>query len=110
MPRRLFAMLQAMWLILLDMFSVKMIIPTLFAPWHRDVIPLDNLSLQEKFSAALLNLTSRFVGFVVKSFVFIAFIVFSVATLAIFTVAFVGWFFFPILIAILLVEGIMHIF
>jgi len=64
--RRLFLYIKASFIYLADLFSVKICLKTLFAPWKRDVLSYEGLSLQEKFQVFTLNIASRFVGFIVK--------------------------------------------
>ena len=89
-----------------DLFSVKISLRTLFAPWRRDNISYEGLTIQEKFQVLVLNITSRFVGFMVKVFTLTTFvIVFSFCLIFVFLV-FMVWFLFPFLLIGLAVWGI----
>ncbi len=55
----------------LDNFSVKQLLRTLFAPWRR-IITYPGRSLEERFRALGDNLFSRAIGFVVRLIVLIA--------------------------------------
>ena len=109
LPRRLFLALKASVLTLLDIFSVRVLFKTLFAPWKRDSISTDGLSLQQKFQVWVLNMTSRFVGFMVKTFVLITFIIVFLATVIIFASLFCLWIAFPLAIIALIIIGITNL-
>lgn len=47
-------------------FSISLLLRTLFAPWKRDEINMDNLSLQDRLRVLIMNLVSRLVGAVVR--------------------------------------------
>ncbi len=109
LPRRLFLAFQASAITLLDLFSVKILFKTLFAPWKRDSMSTDGLSLQEKFSVWMLNMASRFIGFLVKSFVLITFIVAFLVMTVTFAGLFCLWVAFPLAILALVILGITNL-
>lgn len=90
---------------LFDLFSVKICLQTLFAPWKRDEIGYQNLSLQQQFQVWALNMSSRFVGFWVKLFtIFTCLIleaIFSVISMA----SLVVWLCYPVVLLVLLYMG-----
>lgn len=63
---KLFVFFERFIVYLADFFSVGASLKTLFAPWKRDQISLENLSLQERFQVLILNITSRLIGAIVK--------------------------------------------
>lgn len=94
---RLFRYLKAVYIYLTDLFSVKISLKTLFAPWKRDVISYEGLTLQQRFSVWTLNLASRFIGFLVKIFTLLTYII-SIAVLSTASLTLiVTWLFIPIL-------------
>ena len=109
LPRRLYLAFLALSITLIDLFSVKQIFKTLFAPWKRDVQSYEGLTLQQKFQVFLMNLASRLIGFLVKIFVFATFIVMFAATIVIFVAMFLLWLAFPIVVIGLLILGIVNI-
>lgn len=110
MPCRLFSATKALVTILFDLFSVKQIFPTLFAPWKRDIISYEGLSFQEKFNVFMLNMASRLIGCLIKSFVLITFILVLILSLVISFFVFVVWLAFPIVVIFLIVLGLFNIF
>lgn len=109
LPYRLVSAYKAFNLETLDLFSIKIIFPTLFAPWKRDQISTEGMSLQQKFQVFILNLVSRFVGFVVKIFVLVAFSAVEIFGFGIFLILFFVWLGFPLLVASLLFSGIKNL-
>lgn len=92
LPYRLFSASEALVITLTDLFSVKMILPTLFAPWKRDIMSYEGLTLQQKFQVLMLNLASRIIGFLVKISVFCGYIVMISISLVICLAALLfGW-------------------
>ena len=63
---RLFKYIRAFYTYVTDLFSVSISIRTLFAPWKRDKISYEGLTLQQKFQVWTLNMSSRFIGFMIK--------------------------------------------
>ena len=110
LPRRLYLASKAVIIMIVDLFSVKLIFSTLFAPWKRDVISYEGLSLQEKFSVFILNISSRFIGFVIKIFVLLTFIIFFLAAILISAGLFFFWIVFPLAIVVLLIFGVTNLF
>lgn len=89
---------------LADLFSVEVCLKTLFAPWKRDQISYENLSLQQRFQVLLMNLASRLVGMMVKLFVLLAFAAVETIALICYLILVIVWLVWPILA----VWAIMH--
>ena len=109
LPRRLYLAFKALVITLFDLFSVKLIFKTLFAPWKRDILSYEGLAIQQKFQVFAMNLASRFIGFLVKIFVFTTFLIVFLATVVIFISAFFLWLAFPIAVITLAVLGVINI-
>lgn len=105
LPRRLFLAFKASAITLLDLFSVKILFMTLFSPWKRDQISTEGLSLQQKFQVWTMNVASRLIGFLVKTFVLATFILIFSAAIIIFAALFCLWLAFPLLIIGLIILG-----
>lgn len=104
--RRLFKYIRAVFIYIFDLFSVKLSLLTLFAPWKRDSISYEGLSLQQKFEVWTLNIASRFVGFFIKTINLIIYL-FMTCIAAISSLIFVVvWPLYPILIIYLIYIGI----
>lgn len=52
-------------------FSVKQLFLTFFAPWKRDVLYVENPSLQARFKIFISNMISRLIGAIARFFVII---------------------------------------
>ncbi|MCX6808854.1 MAG: hypothetical protein NTW50_04280 [Candidatus Berkelbacteria bacterium] len=102
----LFANLSYYFRYLTDLFSVSICLRTLFSVWKRDRISYDGLSLQEMMSAWVLNLVSRFIGFVIKTTVLIIFLIALIIYLVVAVLLIICWFTFPLLIIASLVYGL----
>lgn len=89
-----------------DLFSVKICLRTLFAPWRRDSGGYEGLTIQQRFQVLILNLTSRLVGAIIKIFTVVTFLVVFIFCLALFFVIFIVWFMFPLILVGLTVWGI----
>lgn len=98
--------LEKMFLKIADLFSVEICLKTLFSVWRRDQIDYHNLSLQQMFEAWTLNLASRLVGFIVKSFTLAAYLVAAVIFLALALGAILIWLLYPLIIIVFIIYGI----
>jgi sensor histidine kinase YesM len=50
----------------INFFSIPLLFKTLFAPWKKDQIVAQGLSLQETIQVLALNFVSRLVGFMIR--------------------------------------------
>lgn len=91
---------------LADLFSVKICLKTMFSPWRRDAVSYEGLTIQEKFQVLILNITSRFVGLMVKIFTLITFLVVFVFSFFLFLGIILCWFLFPLILIFMAVWGI----
>ncbi len=90
---------------LFDLFSVKICLQTLFAPWKRDEIGYQNMSLQQQFSVWALNMTSRFVGFWVKFFTIMTCLILELIFSIFSMLLLVFWLCYPAVLLVLLYVG-----
>ena len=88
------------------MFSVPELFRTLFAPWKRDYVATDHMSLGDKFQIMVGNLATRFVAFIIRSItILIGFMAVAMIFLfGIFGILFV--FTFPLLVVGMVVLGV----
>ena len=88
-----------------DMFSVPILLHTLFAPWKR-IITYPGASLDAKLRAFSDNMVSRVIGSIVRLLVLltaaIMFIVVSITAIA----ELVAWPFVPLLAVVAIIKGI----
>ncbi len=103
---------QIVWLLVLknlDYFSIPLLLKTLFAPWKRDILSTQGLSLNDKFRIWIFNLLSRLIGAVVR-LITIFFGLFLTAFLLVFgLVAIIFWLILPFLILAAFVYGLILI-
>lgn len=89
-----------------QMFSIQILLRTLFSPWRR-IITYPGASLEARVRALLDNLVSRCIGFVVRFFVLltaaISFVFLAIAGL----VEFIVWPFVPVAAIALIVGGLL---
>jgi len=93
---------------ILESFSVVLLLRTLFSPWHR-IISYPDHNLAAYFYAAIDNLISRLVGFVVRCFVLIGAILTLIISLIITFVELIIWPLIPPLCVVLLVYGVIRL-
>jgi len=65
--------------IVINAFSLPVLLKTLFAPWRKDIAPLEG-SLEQIFHRAIDNLISRFFGFTIRLFTILAGLAVLIAT------------------------------
>lgn len=87
-------------------FSVGLLLSTLFDPWKKDVIYVENASLDIRLRIMIENLISRFAGFLMRIFTIIAGFLVTIITILILITAFLAWLLMPVIIFALLVNGI----
>lgn len=87
-----------------QMFSVPILIRTLFAPWKR-IVTYPGASLEAKLQAFGDNLVSRAVGFVVRLLVLLTACVVSVITLALGGIVTLVWPFIPLGVIVFVILG-----
>jgi hypothetical protein len=92
---------------LADLFSVKICLTTLLAPWKRDQISYEGLSIPQRFNVAVLNLVSRFVGFIIKIFTLVFYLITAFMALVTAGVILVIFLIYPVFIFALIYYGIM---
>ena len=104
--RRVFKYIRAVFIYTADLFSVKIIFVTLFAPWKRDVISYEGLTLQQKFEVWSLNMASRFVGFVIKVIALTIYLIFTIFETAVSFALIIIWPLYPLILIGLIYYGI----
>lgn len=104
--RSFFAYLKKLVVYLTDLFSVKICLITLFAPWKRDKLGYEGLSIQQRFQVLVLNLSSRFVGFMVKVITLLTWIISLAVVSALELIGVIIWLFYPLILIALAVWGI----
>ena len=104
---------QIVWLIVLknlDYFSIPILLKTLFAPWKRDVLSTQNLSLNEKMRMGVFNLMSRLIGAVIRLFTIFFGLILTLLLLIFGIIVIIIWAFLPFILLIGFIYGIILIF
>lgn len=91
---------------LADMFSLNILLRTLFAPWKR-VVTYPGASFDAKLRAIGDNLVSRAVGFTVRLFVLLAAAVSFITIIITSLVEMVMWPLLPFLAVVLIMKGLL---
>ena len=104
--RRVFKYIRAVYIYTADLFSVKLIFVTLFAPWKRDVISYENLSLQQRLEVWSLNIASRFVGFAIKMIALAIYIVLTLTESILSLATIIIWSLYPLVCLVFIYYGI----
>jgi hypothetical protein len=89
----------------LNLFSVRQLLHTLFAPWRR-IITYPGASLSERFHAWGDNIFSRAVGFVVRFFVLLAALLAYLFVALLTVVELAIWPALPLAVPIFIIVGI----
>jgi hypothetical protein len=89
------------------LFSTKTLLKTIFVPWRRlDFEYSKNFDISEYMSNLIINTLMRIIGFLIKSIVISASLVFTIITLTLMAVFFVIWTALPVFIISLFLYGI----
>ncbi|MEK7184488.1 MAG: hypothetical protein AAB701_03165 [Patescibacteria group bacterium] len=89
-----------------DYFSFKVLLQTLFQPWKRDELSTEQLSLQQQFEVLGLNMMSRLVGAVVRGSAMFAGVLVIIGLLSFFALLWVSWVLAPLLAIALIAFGL----
>ncbi len=92
---------------LIRFFSVPVMLRYLFAPWHKDTISYRQGSISGILEAFGLNMVSRGVGAVIRSFVLVAFFVSQLALLVFAFITFTSFLLLPFLAVFLVISGLL---
>jgi hypothetical protein len=88
-----------------SMFSVPILLRTLFAPWKR-IITYPGSSIEAKIRAFSDNMVSRFVGFMVRIFVLFTAAIMLLIVSVVALIELVAWPLLPIVVLVLLAKGV----
>lgn len=90
-------------------FSIPILLKTLFSPWKKDTLYKENPSLSEMFQIWSANLTSRLIGFLVRFATIFAGLLLASIVFIVGFIFLICWFLLPIIIIFLLVDGAKNI-
>ncbi len=103
---RLLVFIKRWFAYLTDLFSVRVCLTTLLAPWKRDSYSMEGLSLQDRFQVFLMNQASRLVGAAVKVATLLAFIITILAAVCLSALVVLLWLVWPLVIAATVTGGL----
>jgi hypothetical protein len=89
-----------------EMFSVSILLRTLFSPWKQIQTPS---SFRYFFQAAIDNLVSRFIGSIIRTFMLIGALIASIFIAGAGVICLIAWPFIPLLPVILPVMSILGV-
>lgn len=97
-PLSILKMSKTPFIVILDIFSIPILLKTFFQPWHRDYIPLSaGKNLQEIGRILAFNLISRFFGMLIRAVFIIIGLILEILVFISVVIVFVLWSVFPIL-------------
>lgn len=86
-------------------FSIVMLLSTLFDPWKKDVVYVENASLDVRFKVMMDNLFARAIGFVMRFFTIIIGLIITAFTFIFLMIFFIAWLTLPAIIVALFILG-----
>lgn len=101
--------LKSFLIILTDIFSIRIVLFTFFKPWKKDAAPTGGLSIDQKLRVVIFNLISIGFGMVIKSSVFLTYMVLLIILIALNIILFILWLIAPMLIIEFFVLGVMYL-
>lgn len=93
----------------LSSFSIAVLLRTIFDPWKKDVVYLENPSLDARLKAMVNNLFSRCIGFVIRIFTIAIGLILTGIVFTLLISVFLVWLLMPVIIITLLVMGVRSI-
>lgn len=105
----LFKYLKSFQILLLDSFSVGIILSSFFKPWKKDATPTSGLSIDQKLKVLIFNLISVGFGMVVKTIVLFVYSITLLLLLAMELLSIIIWIITPLLVVELLILGLIHL-
>jgi len=91
---------------LFSFFSIDLLLRTLLLPWKRDEIDTTNMSLEGKFQVWIMNIVSRLVGAVVRSFTILFGLLAIIFTVVVGAVSLIGIISLPVLGVLIIILGL----
>lgn len=90
-------------------FSIPNLLGTLFYPWKRDALYVENPSLEERFQIWIGNMVSRFIGAIVRTITIVSGLFCTIITFMIVVIFILIWIFMPGIIIFLFIHGITNL-
>lgn len=91
-------------------FSIRYCLKNLFSPWKKIVWKYDRgLNIGQHIETFFSNIISRVIGFLMKVFILIIFIVYEVIIILLGIISFIGWISIPFVVLFLLFFGLKYV-
>lgn len=91
-------------------FSVKYCLKNLFSPWKKIVWKYDRgLNIGQHIETFFANIISRILGFIMKVFILIGFVIYEAIIFLIGTIVFLSWLIFPFVVLFLLFFSLTYV-
>lgn len=87
-------------------FSIVVLLRTLVEPWKKDVVYVENASLDVKFRVFADNIFSRFIGFIMRIFTIVIGLILTAIVFVVMFLVFIIWLIMPVIIVTLLILGL----
>ena len=87
-------------------FSVPILLRTLFDPWKKDVVSVENPSLDTAIRIWAMNLFARVIGFIIRTITILIGLFLTGIIFVLLIIGIIAWYFMPIIILLLLINGL----
>jgi FtsH-binding integral membrane protein len=104
-PKYLWRSINIVIIKVFNTFSIPLLITTLFAPWKRDVLYVENPSLSDSFQIFIGNMVSRLIGCIVRILTIFAGLIVTIITAFFVYAVFLAWILLPVIIILLFING-----
>lgn len=89
-----------------SLFSISLLLQTLFDPWKRDIVAAENVSLDVRIRLLVENLTSRFIGFIIRLMTIAVGLLVTIISFGLLIAFLLIWLLLPIIIILLIFNGL----
>jgi hypothetical protein len=105
MPKNIFLAVRQTVANTYDYFSIGLLAKTLLAPWKRDVISMEHLTLGERLQIVVMNLVSRLIGAFIRFITIMAGLITIIGELIFGIFIFAGFILLPLLAILIFISA-----